>query len=88
MGPLPLGCLVGQVLPHGRLVRGAVLGVREEAVPEGREAFEVGVAGLGDDGLHPVRVALGEPQPDRGAVVLDVDREPVQADGVDEVHDD
>jgi hypothetical protein len=65
-------------------VRGAVLGVREQAVPEGREALQIGVAGLGDDALHPFGVALGETQTDRGAIVLDVDREPVHADGVDE----
>src|SRR5262249_16214403 len=80
-----------RVLPTGRLGREKdaesvsvrlrwVLPIGPEWSPAITETLLVGVTVLRDDCRDPLRVADGEPEPDRRAVVKDVHCKPIEAD--------
>jgi hypothetical protein len=71
--------------PHRLGVGHAVRGEGEQRLPELREAIQVGVAVLADQRGDPSRSLAGDPQADRGAVVLHVQREPVEAELVEQL---
>ena len=80
VGVLPVRGFGGELFADAVLVGGAVLGVGEQDVPERGEAFQVGVAALGDQRGDPFGAPAGDPQADRGAVVVDVEGEALEAE--------
>ena len=57
-------------------------------VPTLAKPFDIGVAVLGNDGLNPFGMLQRHAQANRGAIIEDVDREFMKADGLGEFADD
>src|SRR5262249_51284758 len=81
MSVLPAGRLRGEEGAKGVSVCfRRVLPVGPNRTPTLAEAFVVGIAVLRDDGSDPLRVADGEPEACRRAVVKDVHCKPIEAE--------
>src|SRR5258708_6217851 len=78
---LPAGCLRSEEGAECLSIRlRRVLPVGLDWTPTLAKTFLIGVAVLRNDGSYPLRVADGEPEACRRAVVEDVHRKPIEAD--------
>jgi hypothetical protein len=81
---LPVRGFRSELFADPDLIGGAVLGVGEQDVPERGEAFQIGIAALGDQRCDSFGAPAGDPQPDRGTVIVDVERELVEPEVLDQ----